>query len=66
MPDDSIKAKREAWRRPKKTADTVEAALLGKKDADSPKGNARSERLFLDRVRSKRPRRLCWRGMVAH
>jgi hypothetical protein len=51
MPDSSIKAKRDAWHRAKKAIDAVEAFALGKKEADSPSGYARRERLLLDRLR---------------
>jgi hypothetical protein len=51
MPDRSIKAKRDAWQRAKKAIDAVEALALGKKEADSPSGYARRERLLLDRLR---------------
>jgi hypothetical protein len=53
MPDHSIKAKRDAWQRAKKAADAVEATALGKRDADTPGGAARQERLLLDRLRSE-------------
>jgi hypothetical protein len=51
MPDYSIKAKRDAWQRTKEAADAVEAAALGKREAEAPGGAARQERLLLDRLR---------------
>jgi hypothetical protein len=54
MSGHSIRAKRDAWQRAKKAADAVEATVLGKKEADSPEGNARGERLLLDRLRHKK------------
>src|SRR5438874_1083465 len=53
IPSYSIKAKREAWQRAKKAADSVEATTLGKREADAPGGAARQERLLLDRLRNE-------------
>jgi hypothetical protein len=53
VPDYSIEAKRDAWQRAKKAADAVEATALGKREADTPGGAARQERLLLDRLRDE-------------
>jgi hypothetical protein len=53
VPKYSFKEKREAWQRARKHVDAVEASALGKREADTPGGAARQERLLLDLLRNQ-------------
>jgi hypothetical protein len=53
VPVYSIKAIRDARLRAREAIDAVESAALGKKEADTPDGAARKERLLLNRLRKQ-------------